>query len=708
MKRQYFKTIVVLLLIAVLAPMRAATIEFTVNGINYKTTSAWEVEVAPESGDYQGAIVIPGSVTYNDKTYRVTGIGSNALSGPGITSVTLPAGTIRTIKEQAFYDCHNLASLVIPASVTLIDYQAFLDCYHLKDLYFCTDDPPTIDASAFTGVNTSENTCTVHVPSGRQYYYKYNPAFDSFTQYANWDAPEIYGVTVAGCVVTAENKGDVLGDGKVTFNTTTTTLTIGADIVTTELEQSIVDNSSIFGLTILFDNCSLTATNATALHMDNVTTLKGTATIEGGSFFNAVKSSSDVAIIDATINFRGVLYGSNYSSLIINNSNVKVDAPETQSAIAGFNDLLLTDCYFQSPVDATYIYDGIVTSIGDPCSIVIKAGAPLGYNLWLAGTQVTELNCANILGYGEASYDPAKNELTLNGYIEASGNSGHERYAIDSQISGLTINVNDNVMVSSNYADAVIVAENTVIKGNYTKLTVTAPYGQGIYARQGSLTIKDANVLLDNCKDGIIGVDQRLNVENSTVEGSSISGKAVISGFSNVYLTDCLYTSPDGVFYDNDSRQLMDINGNVAASVKIVPGEGKTDKDLSFPRDTYLATVGKAFTAPELKNPDGLTVTYSSSNTDVATVANTGAVTIKGRGVTIISATFAGTAQYNPKRVSYNLVVSKSEGLQYDANQDGTVSITDAVSVVNAILNGVESAPQLDAPQEPETMVEPE
>ena len=708
MKRQYFKTIVVLLLIAVLAPMRAATIEFTVNGINYKTTSAWEVEVAPKFGDYQGAIVIPGSVTYNDKTYRVTGIGSNALSGPGITSVTLPAGTIRTIKEKAFYDCHNLASLVIPASVTLIDYQAFLDCYHLKDLYFCTDDPPTIDASAFTGVNTSENTCTVHVPSGRQYCYQYKSAFDSFTQYANWDAPEIYGVTVAGCVVTAENKGDVLGDGKVTFNTTTKTLTIGTDIVTTELEQYVVDNRYVDGLTILFDNCSLTATNAAALHMDNVTTLKGTATIEGGSFFNAVKSSSEVAIIDATINFKGVLYGSYPYSLGITNSNVTVDAPGTQSAIEGFLDVSLTDCYFQSPVDATYFNDIIVTYIGDPCSIVIKAGAPLGYNLWLAGTQVTELNCDDILGYGEASYDPAKNELTLNGYIEASGNSGHERYAIDSQISGLTINVNDNVMVSSNYADAVIVAENTVIKGNYRKLTVTAPYGQGIYARQGSLTIKDANVLLDNCKDGIIGVDQRLNVENSTVEGSSISGKAVISGFSNVYLTDCLYTSPDGVFYDNDGRQLMDIKGHVAASVKIIPGEGKTDKDLSFPRDTYLATVGKAFTAPELKNPDGLTVTYSSSNTDVATVANTGAVTIKGRGVTIISATFAGTAQYNPKRVSYNLVVSKSEGLQYDANQDGKVSITDAVSVVNAILNGIESAPQLDVPQEPETMVEPE
>ena len=33
-------------------------------------------------------------------------------------------------------------------------------------------------------------------------------------------------------------------------------------------------------------------------------------------------------------------------------------------------------------------------------------------------------------------------------------------------------------------------------------------------------------------------------------------------------------------------------------------------------------------------------------------------------------------------------MVSKQDGLQYDVNLDGKVTITDAVSVVNAILNG--------------------
>ena len=68
----------------------------------------------------------------------------------------------------------------------------------------------------------------------------------------------------------------------------------------------------------------------------------------------------------------------------------------------------------------------------------------------------------------------------------------------------------------------------------------------------------------------------------------------------------------------------------------------------------------------------------------------TGEVTIKGKGVAIISATFDGNATYYPYKASYYLVVSKQEGLQYDVNLDGKVTITDAVSVVNAILNGTE------------------
>lgn len=59
-------------------------------------------------------------------------------------------------------------------------------------------------------------------------------------------------------------------------------------------------------------------------------------------------------------------------------------------------------------------------------------------------------------------------------------------------------------------------------------------------------------------------------------------------------------------------------------------------------------------------------ITFSSSNTDVATVDNsTGAVTLKGTGTTTITASFEGNSDYNSKNASYTLNVG-SELVQTD------------------------------------------
>ena len=59
----------------------------------------------------------------------------------------------------------------------------------------------------------------------------------------------------------------------------------------------------------------------------------------------------------------------------------------------------------------------------------------------------------------------------------------------------------------------------------------------------------------------------------------------------------------------------------------------------------------------------------------------------------------------NSNVATKDIVVNTKKG---DVNDDGKVTITDAVSVVNIILSGETSAPKMDVPQEPELMVEPE
>ena len=87
-----------------------------------------------------------------------------------------------------------------------------------------------------------------------------------------------------------------------------------------------------------------------------------------------------------------------------------------------------------------------------------------------------------------------------------------------------------------------------------------------------------------------------------------------------------------------------------------------TPRNLAFSSATATATVGQAsFDAPTLS---GITtgVTYSSSNTNVATVNNSGVVTIVAAGTTTIKASALATDQYEAGEASYTLTVSGATG----------------------------------------------
>ena len=80
------------------------------------------------------------------------------------------------------------------------------------------------------------------------------------------------------------------------------------------------------------------------------------------------------------------------------------------------------------------------------------------------------------------------------------------------------------------------------------------------------------------------------------------------------------------------------------------------------PSDDIELTVGDAFTAPTLLNPnsiDAAEITIESSNPSVATVtAGVVALVADATGTTTITATFAGNASYKPATVSYTIKVN--------------------------------------------------
>ena len=103
--------------------------EEIINGINYRL-NGWTktAKVIKKSEGYKGDIIIPKTVVFNERTYRVTSIGKGAFSGCfSLTAITIP-NSITSIEKKAFLFCDSLKSITIPASVKRIGWHAFDYC----------------------------------------------------------------------------------------------------------------------------------------------------------------------------------------------------------------------------------------------------------------------------------------------------------------------------------------------------------------------------------------------------------------------------------------------------------------------------------------------------------------------------------------------------------------------------------------------------
>ena len=87
----------------------------------------------------------------------------------------------------------------------------------------------------------------------------------------------------------------------------------------------------------------------------------------------------------------------------------------------------------------------------------------------------------------------------------------------------------------------------------------------------------------------------------------------------------------------------------------------KANPDLTYSEESVTINKGEDFTAPELSMAEGFneTIVYESSNTAVATISNTGEVTIgNAAGIATITASFSGNSSWASSSASYTLTVN--------------------------------------------------
>ena len=103
--------------------------DFVIDGIGYTVTSFDECTVTVDdlSESISGIVVIPSTITYNNKNFTVTSI--NSIKSNNIESVIIPS-TVNSINYAAFAGS-SIKELIIPDNVTKIGKYVCYNCQSL-------------------------------------------------------------------------------------------------------------------------------------------------------------------------------------------------------------------------------------------------------------------------------------------------------------------------------------------------------------------------------------------------------------------------------------------------------------------------------------------------------------------------------------------------------------------------------------------------
>ena len=133
---------------------------FTQGNLKYTITGSNTVSVAKDGvHSLSGDLTIPSTVTYNGTTYTVTLIPNYAFEGLTISGVSIP-GTVESLGERAFGDCHKLAKITfeestLPLTLVYGYYGSFQYCDADKQVIINRDVNPSDGCPFYANVTSA-------------------------------------------------------------------------------------------------------------------------------------------------------------------------------------------------------------------------------------------------------------------------------------------------------------------------------------------------------------------------------------------------------------------------------------------------------------------------------------------------------------------------------------------------------------------------
>ena len=661
------------LMLAIFLP--ATTFSQTlIDGVYYYLFNDGEAYVA-ENPEASGAVVIPESVIFAGNAYNVTRIYNKAFKDcTGLTSISIPDGVL-VIEEDAFSGCTQLASIVFPSNLNTIGSDAFKNCSKLTSIVL-PDGVTTIGSGAFGGctkiASVSFPSSLISVGSrvidtGSTWYKNQT---NNSVVYAGTVALRFKG-TIPATISITDGTIVIADEAFSGFNTTLTRVNIPASV-------RHIGNSAFSNKTNLFTIYFYSPNNLQSIGLNAFSD-----TQYGNS--NMGVSGTVGYIGNIAYKFNGTMPAD--TELVLKSGTVAI-AGGAFSGCTGLKSITIPNTVTNIGRQAFYGCTAL-ESITIPSSVTtIDYYAFYGSGL----TSVTIPNTVTNLSPG-LFYNCRRLE-------SATISDGIERIPRD-------------LFADCEYLETVAIPSSVKIieRGAFSYCALT------------SINIPENVVIIENDAFFQQSDDWNYNVSPATsLELPACVAKIGDRAFGNlkkITSVTALMETPvaigENTFYNYMfSKATLTVPAKSRAAYQAaaywqnfseIIGIGKVDQTLdlvAIPTKTY----GDAAFSLPATTEEGLTLTWSVANTNVATVSSN-VFTIKGAGTTTVTATQAGNDEYeafsreftltvNAKNVS-NLTINSISAVTYSGSaktptvtvKDGSTTLTSGTDYTVSYSNNI-------------------
>ena len=300
-----------------------------------------------------------------------------------------------------------------------------------------------------------------------------------------------------------------------------------------------------------------------------------------------------------------------------------------------------------------------------------------------AGTGLTNVYATGIVSGIVSAYNPDYGNITYN--ISADGLSSSDQLQA---YRGKSYNGN-----SFESADDIQIGDVVVIYGNLTKYNSTYEFAQNnqlvslVRKADPTFSLDPTEATLEVYSHETVDVTLTTNTDGEiTCESNNTDVATVALKSDNVYT---ITAQAEGTAIITIKSAGSENYRPASAVVIITVQDSRDEAGLSYDVTAFEVELNdNSFVAPTLNNPNSLTVTYSSSNEDVALVdENTGELVLEtsAEGTVKITASFAGNENFKSGSASYTITIIDPNRKGMKNNPYTVAEVLDGTATGNGI-----------------------